>query len=63
MFGKKKLPPINSLVAQGSRIEGHYFFSEGLRIVGELVGDIRAQGQQPQPHRRAAKQLKRRHLS
>lgn len=46
MFGKKKLPPIKSLVAQGSRIEGHYFFSEGLRIDGELVGDIRAQGQQ-----------------
>lgn len=47
MFGKKKLPPIKSLVAQGSRIEGHYFFGEGLRIDGELVGDIRAQGQQP----------------
>lgn len=47
MFGKKKLPPIKSLVAQGSRIEGNYFFSEGLRIDGELVGDIRAQGQQP----------------
>lgn len=47
MFGKKKLPPIKSLVSQGSRIEGHYFFGEGLRIDGELVGDIRAQGQQP----------------
>lgn len=42
MFGKKKQPPIKSLIAHGSRIEGNYIFSEGLRVDGEVVGDIRA---------------------
>ena len=37
MFGKKKQPPIKSLVAHGSRIEGHYIFSEGLRVDGEVA--------------------------
>ena len=37
MFGKKKQPPIKSLVAHGSHIEGHYIFSEGLRVDGEVV--------------------------
>ena len=47
MFGKKKQPPIKSLVAHGSRIEGHYIFSEGLRVDGEVVGDIRANPDRP----------------
>lgn len=47
MFGKKKQPPIKSLVAHGSRIEGHYIFAEGLRVDGEIVGDIRAQADHP----------------
>lgn len=42
MFGKKKQPPIKSLIAHGSRIEGHFIFTEGLRVDGEVVGDIRA---------------------
>ena len=42
MFGKKKQPPIKSLIAQGSRIEGNLKFTDGLRIDGEVVGDIRA---------------------
>ena len=42
MFGKKKQPPIKSLIAQGTRIEGNLKFSDGLRIDGEVVGDIRA---------------------
>jgi cytoskeletal protein CcmA (bactofilin family) len=42
MFGKKKQPPIKSLIAHGSRIEGHFIFSEGLRVDGEVIGDIRA---------------------
>jgi cytoskeletal protein CcmA (bactofilin family) len=42
MFNKKKQPPIKSLIAQGTRIEGHVHFSEGLRIDGEVTGDISA---------------------
>ncbi len=47
MFGKKKQPPIKSLIAHGSRIEGHFIFTEGLRVDGEVVGDIRANEDQP----------------
>ena len=45
MFGKKKqppIPPIKSLVAEGTRIDGHVSFHDGLRVEGEVVGDIRA---------------------
>ena len=42
MFGKKAQPPIKSLIAQGTRIEGNMKFDEGLRIDGEVFGDIRA---------------------
>ncbi|HXE49975.1 MAG TPA: polymer-forming cytoskeletal protein [Ramlibacter sp.] len=47
MFGKKAQPPIKSLIAQGSRIEGNLKFTEGLRVDGEVVGDIRANSEQP----------------
>lgn len=42
MFGKKKQPPIKSLIAHGSRIEGNLRFSDGLRIDGDVNGDILA---------------------
>ncbi|MBC5764907.1 bactofilin family protein [Ramlibacter albus] len=42
MFGKKAQPPIKSLIATGSRIEGDIKFTEGLRVDGEVFGDIRA---------------------
>ena len=41
MFNKKKQPPIKSLIALGTRIEGNVVFQEGLRVDGEVVGDIR----------------------
>ena len=47
MFGKKKQPPIKSLIAQGSRIEGNLIFTDGLRVDGEVTGDIRANTTQP----------------
>jgi cytoskeletal protein CcmA (bactofilin family) len=47
MFGKKAQPPIKSLIAHGTRIEGHIKFSEGLRIDGEVFGDIRSTSEQP----------------
>ena len=42
MFGKKKQPPIKSLIALGTCIEGNIRFSDGLRIDSEVIGDIRA---------------------
>jgi cytoskeletal protein CcmA (bactofilin family) len=45
MFNKKKQPPIKSLIANGTLIQGHVQFVEGLRVDGEVVGDIRASAQ------------------
>lgn len=42
MFGKKAQPPIKSLIAQGTRIEGNMKFTEGLRVDGEVFGDIQS---------------------
>ncbi len=42
MFNKKKQPAIKSLIADGSRIAGNITFTDGLRIDGEVHGEIRA---------------------
>jgi len=42
MFGKKSQPPIKSLIAQGTHIDGSMKFNEGLRVDGEVFGDILA---------------------
>ncbi|MBA4194683.1 MAG: cell shape determination protein CcmA [Comamonadaceae bacterium] len=42
MFGKKAPPPIKSLIAHGTRIDGDVTFSEGLRVDGAVIGQIRA---------------------
>ena len=47
MFGKHAQPPIKSLIAQGSRIEGNLRFTDGLRVDGEVFGDLRASPEQP----------------
>ena len=47
MFGKKAQPPIKSLIAHGSRVEGNLKFTEGLRVDGEVVGDIHAMTDEP----------------
>ena len=44
MFGKKKQPPIRTLVGEGTAIHGELRFSEGLRIDGEVFGDVIATG-------------------
>jgi cytoskeletal protein CcmA (bactofilin family) len=44
LLGKKKPPPIRSLVGEGMVIEGAIHFSEGLRIDGEVRGDVIAAG-------------------
>lgn len=47
MFNKKKQPPIKSLIAEGSHIAGHISFSDGLRIDGEVCGNISASEDHP----------------
>lgn len=42
MFGKKAPPPIKSLIASGTRIQGDVTFSEGLRVDGAVTGQIKA---------------------
>jgi cytoskeletal protein CcmA (bactofilin family) len=47
MFSRKKQPPIKSLIALGTKIEGNMLFVEGMRIDGEVAGEIRAASGQP----------------
>lgn len=47
MFGKKTQPPIGTLIGEGTVIRGELRFSEGLRIDGEIIGDVVAAGDQP----------------
>lgn len=50
MFGKKPQKPqsrIDSLIGNGTRIEGDIFFSGGLRVDGEIKGNVRAESGQP----------------
>ncbi|MEY3125643.1 MAG: hypothetical protein RLZZ573_2163 [Pseudomonadota bacterium] len=42
MFNKKKQPPIKSLIADGSQIVGNIAFADGLRVDGDVTGNIRA---------------------
>jgi cytoskeletal protein CcmA (bactofilin family) len=44
MFGKKKQPAIRSLIGEGTTVLGELRFTEGLRIDGEVVGDVVAVG-------------------
>lgn len=45
MFGKKKQPPIRTLIGEGTVITGELRFADGLRIDGEVVGDVVAAGE------------------
>jgi cytoskeletal protein CcmA (bactofilin family) len=47
MFNKKKQPPIKSLIAEGSQITGNISFADGMRIDGEVSGNIRAAADTP----------------
>lgn len=50
MFGKKPSKPqnrIDSLIGAGTRIEGSVIFSGGLRIDGEVKGDVASSNDQP----------------
>lgn len=45
MFSKKKQPPIRTLIGEGTTIRGEVHFTEGLRIDGEVVGDVLGVGE------------------
>ncbi len=47
MFKRKKQPPIRSLIADGSLIEGAVCFAEGLRVDGRVNGNIQGRPEQP----------------
>ncbi|MDP2368515.1 bactofilin family protein [Rhodoferax sp.] len=47
MFNKKKQPPIKSLIAEGSQIDGNFTFSDGLRVDGAIKGNIYANPEMP----------------
>jgi len=40
LLGKKKPPPIRSLIGEGMTVQGTVLFSEGLRIDGRVEGDV-----------------------
>ncbi len=42
MFGKKKQPPVRSLIDKGTQIRGDLTFTDGMRVDGNVVGNIRA---------------------
>lgn len=39
-FGRRKPPPIRSLIGEGTVVQGPIRFTEGLRIDGEVQGDV-----------------------
>jgi cytoskeletal protein CcmA (bactofilin family) len=45
MFNRKKPPPIRTLIGEGTVIQGELRFTEGLRIDGEVQGDVHASGE------------------
>lgn len=45
MFSRKKQPLIKSLIAKGTSVHGDVNFTDGLRIDGEVEGDVRAVGE------------------
>ena len=47
MIFKKKQPQIKSLIAQGSQISGNMRFTDGLRVDGSVIGNLRASEEEP----------------
>ena len=44
MFGKKQQAAIRTLIGEGTVIRGELHFSDGLRIDGQVIGDVVAIG-------------------
>lgn len=47
MFNKKKQPPLRSLIAEGARVSGDIFYSDGLRVECEIFGNIHPNNSNP----------------
>ncbi len=47
MFNKTRQPPIRTLIGETSSVHGELRFAEGLRIDGEVHGDVIATGETP----------------
>lgn len=47
IWSRKKPPPIRSLIGEGTVVRGEICFTDGLRIDGEVVGDVLAAGTGP----------------
>jgi cytoskeletal protein CcmA (bactofilin family) len=45
--GNKKPPPIRSLIAHESVIDGNFVFADGLRVDGQVNGNVRANAEKP----------------
>lgn len=45
MFGWKKTPPIRTLIGEGTVITGEIRFADGLRIDGEVQGNVTCTGE------------------
>ena len=45
-FKRKKQPPIRSLIGEGMVLHGNVDFNDGLRIDGEVQGDVKADSAQ-----------------
>jgi cytoskeletal protein CcmA (bactofilin family) len=46
-FKRNKQPPIRSLIGEGTAVHGELRFSDGLRVDGEVQGDVIATGEGP----------------
>ena len=42
MFNKKKQPAIKSLIAHGTQVDGNVAFADGLRVDGNVNGNVHA---------------------
>jgi cytoskeletal protein CcmA (bactofilin family) len=47
MFGQQKQPPIKSLIASGTVINGDIAFADGLRVDGHILGNLTASKDTP----------------
>jgi len=47
MWFSKKQPPIRSLIGEGTAVHGELRFGDGLRVDGEIHGDVVAAGDRP----------------
>jgi len=47
MLGRRKQPPIRTLIGEGTIVQGEIRFTDGLRVDGEVRGDLVAGGEGP----------------